>query len=128
MGHQTIILIVDDHPDFRMMMSVVLGQAGFLCLEACCAEEALERLSSDTRPDLIVTDLHMREMSGRDLLVWIRGTTYLDQVPVLLVSNDVRAEAIARDAGFDSFVDKPHLARELPVKVRALLSEHGLSN
>ncbi|MGE0175044.1 MAG: response regulator [Oligoflexales bacterium] len=128
MPSSVTVLIVDDHPDFRWLMTHVLRQEGFHCHEACCAEEALLRLASDCRPDIIVTDLHMREMSGRDLLVWIRGTKYLDQVPVLLVSNDVLAEAIARNAGFDSFVDKPHLARELPAKVRALLSGRGLSN
>ena len=123
MGNAAVVLIVDDHPDFRWLMTHVLGDAGFSCHEACCAEEALERLCSDLKPDVVVTDLHMRQMSGRDLLAQIRSNALLVEIPVLLVTNDVHIETVAREAGFDSFLDKPHLGSELVGKVHTLLRD-----
>ena len=127
MPNNVTVLIVDDHPDFRWLMTHVLRQEGFHCHEACCAEEALLRLASDCRPDIIVTDLHMGEMSGCELLMQIRSNASLGQIPVVLVTNDARIETIARESGFDSFVDKPHLGSNLVGKVHTLLqkrSEH----
>src|SRR5688572_22538762 len=102
-----IALIVDDHPDLRCLMCILLAEADFECQEACCAEEAIDLLASGTHPDLIVTDLHMKKMSGRDLLGYVRRSAEFRGVPVLLVTSDIHGERIARESGFDSFVGKP---------------------
>ena len=63
----TVVLIVDDEPDIRALLRIVLERAGYDVLEASNGADALT-LCQDREPDLILTDLLMPQMSGTDFV------------------------------------------------------------
>jgi DNA-binding response OmpR family regulator len=84
------VLLVDDHPDVRAMLSLALGRAGVAVLAACDGEDALGLIERDLdagRPivDLIVLDMMMPGLSGSDVLRALRAR-FTDLPPVLIIS------------------------------------------
>jgi DNA-binding NtrC family response regulator len=80
---RTRILVVDDEPDVREMLSVALSQAGYEVDDAADGFAALAKVSR-YRPDLVLTDLRMPGMTGVDLLERMRRIH--GDVPVILAT------------------------------------------
>ena len=101
------ILVVDDAPMFREIETVFLGRTGRI-LTACDGPEAFE-IAKRERPDLVLTDLSMREMDGDELCRKIRHDTDLRHVPVIVVTSGNSAEDHERAvrAGADCVISKP---------------------
>ena len=113
------ILIVDDDPHIREVVSFALEKAGMKVVEAADGAEGLstyEKLKSD----LIVLDINMPEMDGLDVCKEIRKTS---EVPILFLSS--RDEEIDRviglELGADDYITKPFSPRELVARVKAIL-------
>ena len=107
-------LIVDDHPLFCDALSMTLkAAAGVLEVRtADCLEKALALLAEGLRPDVVVLDLNLPDVSGLDGLV--RVTKTAGKTPVIVVSSmaDRRIIASAIKAGAAGFVPK-HSQREV---------------
>jgi CheY-like chemotaxis protein len=107
---RTTILVVDDMPDTRRLMRRVLERASLDVLEA---ENGLEGLAviRDERPDAVVLDLRMPDMSGFEVARAIRSDPDpgIASTPLLACSASVQAEVRreALDAGCDAFEGKP---------------------
>jgi CheY-like chemotaxis protein len=86
------ILIVDDQPDFRAMLTVILQRSGFQVFVAADGEEAL-RLVSEIAPDLILMDVSMPGMDGIEAAHRIRQLT---SAPILFLSALGGPETVAR--------------------------------
>jgi uncharacterized protein (TIGR02266 family) len=101
------ILVVDDAPMFREIETVFLGRTGRI-LTACDGTEALE-IARRERPDLVLTDLSMREMDGDELCRKIRHDSDLRHLPVIVVTSGNSAEEHERAvrAGADGVISKP---------------------
>ncbi|MGH7336415.1 MAG: response regulator [Myxococcota bacterium] len=101
------ILVVDDAPMFREIETVFLGRSGQI-LTACDGTEAFE-IARRERPDLVLTDLSMREMDGDELCRKIRHDVDLRHVPVIVVTSGNSAEEHERAvrAGADGVISKP---------------------
>jgi uncharacterized protein (TIGR02266 family) len=101
------ILVVDDAPMFREIETVFLARTGRI-LTACDGPEALE-IAQRERPDLLVTDLSMREMDGDELCRRIRHDGDLRHMPVIVVTSGNSAEEHERAvrAGADGVITKP---------------------
>jgi chemosensory pili system protein ChpA (sensor histidine kinase/response regulator) len=101
------ILVVDDAPMFREIETVFLGRTGRI-LTASDGGEAFE-IAQRERPDLVLTDLLMREMDGDELCRRIRHDADLRRVPVVVVTSGNSAEEHERAvrAGADGVVSKP---------------------
>ena len=80
---KTRVLVVDDEPDAREMLSAVLSQAGYEVADAADGFAALAHVSR-YRPDVVVTDLRMPGMTGVDLLQRIRRVH--GDVPVIIAT------------------------------------------
>jgi CheY-like chemotaxis protein len=93
------ILLVDDEPDLRFLLRVILEGSGHRVREAANGAEALE-LARAEKPELILTDLMMPIMDGAVLIELLRGDECLARVPVVLVSAvpepGVNADAVIR--------------------------------
>ncbi|MGL4378858.1 MAG: response regulator [Microcoleaceae cyanobacterium] len=117
------VLIVDDNPDLRRYVSHIISDSGFNVLLAKNALEGFDTAKSH-RPDLIVTDLMMPQVSGLDLIRMIRETDELRGVPVILLTakadEDTRIEGV--EQGADAYLSKPFNDRELLAEVRNLLA------
>ncbi len=113
------ILVVDDDPHIRQVISFALEKAGKKPYEARDGKEAVE-LFNKLNPDLIILDINMPEMDGLEVCKEIRKTS---DVPILFLSS--RDEEIDRIVGFeiggDDYVTKPFSPRELTARVNAIL-------
>ena len=80
------ILLVEDNFPARELMSTILGGVGYMVCTAANGAEALEKLRSPERPDLILLDLLMPVMDGWKLLAEIKRDPELASIPVLILS------------------------------------------
>jgi CheY-like chemotaxis protein len=81
-----IVLVVEDERTIREGLQELLAADGYDVIAAAGGEEALELLRAGTRPDLVVMDLMMPEVSGADLLAAMRADPALAEIPVVIVS------------------------------------------
>jgi len=86
-----LILVVDDEPDVRQYLEMVLKDAGFQVVTAGDGEEAMERIR-ENKPDFISLDLVMPRKSGHRLLKELRRDRELSRIPVLIVTAHARDE------------------------------------
>jgi DNA-binding response OmpR family regulator len=112
------ILVVDDEPKIRRIVSSYLIEEGFDVAEAHDGETALSLASPDL--DLVILDIGLPGIDGIDVLRELRSRT---DVPVILVT--ARAEETDRliglSVGADDYVTKPFSPRELVLRVKAIL-------
>ena len=102
------VLIVEDDPGGRRALRMLLEFSGFECLAAADGDEAL-RMMEERPPDIVLTDMMMPGIDGIELTRRVKGSPWLADVPVLLLTADTShavAEA-AREAGCDGLVAKP---------------------
>jgi two-component system KDP operon response regulator KdpE len=113
------ILIVDDEPQILRFLRPALEASGYAVLHATGGHEAL-RLIANAAPDLVVLDLGLPDMDGKDVIVAARQFT---QAPIVVLSaRDREAEKIAAlDLGADDYVEKPFAIGELLARLRAAL-------
>jgi two-component system, OmpR family, KDP operon response regulator KdpE len=113
------VLIVDDEPQIRRVLSTMLASNGYAVLEARSGEEALARIR-EQKTGLILLDFNLPGMSGVETCAEIRRSS---DVPIIMltVRNSERDKVRALDAGADDYVTKPFGAEELMARVRAAL-------
>ncbi len=115
------ILIVDDEPDLRQLVTFNLREAGFE-VDAVGSGQAGLALASKTRPAVIVLDLMLPDMPGTDVCRQLRADPVLADTAVLMLT--ARGDEVDRLLGFevgaDDYVIKPFSVRELVMRVRAL--------
>jgi len=114
---EPLVLIVDDDAPVARMVAATLGLEGFQTLVAHNGREALDCLDG-TSPDLIVLDLQMPVMDGRECFAELRSRGVLTPVVILSAYG---AEAAQRELGADSFIAKPFDPDDLVGMLRKLL-------
>lgn len=115
-----LILVVDDDPENRRFMKSVLEKAGARVESAESVPAALTACARGL-PDLILTDISMPELDGRDLLGWIREAQ-TRHVPVVGVS--AFDERVVNEVGqFDDFLRKPLDPFDLVARLERLVRE-----
>ena len=123
------ILVVDDEPPIREMIRLALELDGNHCLEAGSATEALP-LIVDERPDLILLDWMMPEISGLELLRRLKRDEGTQEIPVIMLTAKTEEQSAVNglDAGADDYINKPFRPRELLSRIRAILRRSDKSN
>jgi two-component system KDP operon response regulator KdpE len=113
------ILVIDDEFQITRVLKRSLGAHRYDVRTAADGESGLD-LFNDFRPDLVITDLSMPEMSGIEVCRKIRLSS---EVPIIVLSvkGDERVKVEALDAGADDYVTKPFGMNELLARVRASL-------
>ena len=112
------ILVVDDEPALREALVEALESDGFRVVSAADGREALVRFRAD-RPDLVLLDLMLPELSGIEVCRIIRAES---SVPiVMLTAKDSELDkVVGLELGADDYVTKPFSLRELAARIRAL--------
>lgn len=102
------ILAVDDEPDIRLLMEILLQHQGYRVLVAGTGEEALE-LIADAKPDAVLLDIFLPGISGWQVAERLLATGTLPRLPVLMLSAhaDPNANHRAEDLGCRGFITKP---------------------
>lgn len=119
------LLIVDDSPAMRAFIRRVIDISGFpaeACLEAGNGREALEILRQSW-VDVILTDINMPEMNGKELLRIIEEDDVLRGIPVLVVSTDATRQRMAqmRAMGARGYLSKPFSPEQLREQLDEML-------
>jgi DNA-binding response OmpR family regulator len=111
------VLVVDDDETMRALVRRLVEVAGASIAEAATGEEALRALYAE-RPDIVVLDIDLPSLDGRQVLERIRQLT---DVPVLMLSghDDELEKVRALQAGADDYVTKPFGAQELLARLQA---------
>lgn len=114
------ILIVDDEPPIRKLLRVGLSAQAYAVSEAMNAKVAMELAVSD-KPDLIILDLGLPDMSGHDLLAKWRGEGMTLPIVILSSRTDEAGIVKALELGADDYVTKPFGMSELGARIRVAL-------
>jgi two-component system KDP operon response regulator KdpE len=113
------VLIVDDEPQIRRLLTITLEANGYRVLSALTGREGLI-LAAQHRPDLVILDIGLPDLSGQEVLRQLREWS---QTPVIVLSvlDDEKGKVAALDAGADDYVTKPFNSDELLARLRAAL-------
>jgi putative two-component system response regulator len=121
------IMVVEDDPAIRHVLSELLTALGHAVVTAESAEKAVALLEVIS-PDLVITDVHMGAMSGVELCARIKGDPRYELTPVVMLTAvaDIDARVAGLAAGADDFFPKPVDFKELRARLGALLRVKGL--
>ena len=121
--NQSKILIVDDDPNIREVLSVLLGSEGYIVSQAEDGTAALEIIHDDKDIDLVILDIMMPGMSGVEVCARIREKS---KVPVLFLTakSQEQDKVDAYTEGGDDYLVKPFSQTELLMKVKSQLRRY----
>jgi adenylate cyclase len=122
-GESAWILVVDDDPVNRQMLTRLLEQDGYRVDTAPDGLRGLEMLQADPF-DVVLLDLVMPEIDGYEVLTRIKGDAALKHIPVLMITavDDVASAARCIEAGAEDYLPKPFDAVVLRARITASLS------
>ena len=120
MTRNPLILLVDDEEAITNNLSPFLERSGYRVIVAVNGEEALERIG-ETNPDLVVMDVLMPKMDGREALRRLRQMDNWTPLILLTQVGEAYERAMALEEGADDYLNKPFDPHELVARIRAVL-------
>ena len=120
------ILIVDDTKDILQVVSQRLKSWGYVVLTANSGEEGL-KVASEQLPDLILLDIMMPKMKGRDVCAHLKSDPITKQIPVIFLTALVLSDHVKAglDLGAEDYIVKPFEPEELKDRIRVCLLRHS---
>jgi putative two-component system response regulator len=116
------MLVVDDEPQNRRVLSRLLTEQGYVVQTASAGEEALEMLEASAA-DILLLDVQMPGLDGFEVCRRVKENPRTRLTPVVLVTgldaHEHRLKGI--NAGADEFISKPYNIEELKARIRSLL-------
>jgi CheY-like chemotaxis protein len=118
------ILVVDDSPTIRKLLTYVLRRKDYIIAEAEDGIDAMEKLSH-IQVDLVLVDLNMPNMDGIEFAKTLRSNYYYMDTPIIMLTTttDDNLKKNALEAGVNLFLNKPIQPNILLYKVESLLKE-----
>ena len=121
------ILIVDDDPNIREVVSVLLGSEGYAVDQAEGGDEALEKVYADRSIDLVILDIMMPKLDGFSACKEIKK---IQDVPIIMLS--ARGEEYDKlfgfELGIDDYIVKPFSPKELMARINVVLDRRNSSS
>ncbi|HXM78801.1 MAG TPA: EAL domain-containing protein [Thermoanaerobaculia bacterium] len=120
------ILIVDDDEDILLIVQTILASAGYSAMTARNGREGVDT-AIELRPDLILLDVMMPELSGWEVCTTLKNAPETRQIPIVMltVKSEIRDLITGMQVGADDYITKPFTRRKLLSTVRKLLDERG---
>lgn len=118
----TKILLCEDDPTMSSLLTTLLEYEGYVVLshEGCINFEGLLDIVRQENPDIMLIDVHLRQLNGFDLLRMIRQDPDLRQ-PRILMSSGMDMGMESHVEGADGFLLKPYMPEELIQKIQDIL-------
>ncbi|MFN8391933.1 MAG: response regulator [Bdellovibrionota bacterium] len=119
------IIVADDDLTSRSILVNVARSEGHMTIETSSGARAWDLLSDNSDIDCLITDMMMPELSGRELIMLIRGTEHYKRLPIILVSAVVTLNEISDilERGASRFLAKPVNTAHLREYLNALIGE-----
>ena len=119
------ILAVDDEPDLRALLRILLKNKGYEVLEPASGQEAVDLVRSEPRIDLVIMDIMMPGLNGVQACAEIRR---FSTVPMLFLTakSQLSDKAEAYASGGDDYLAKPFSQNELMMKVESLTRRYRI--
>jgi two-component system KDP operon response regulator KdpE len=114
------ILIVDDEPPIRKLLKVGLSTQNYEVVEAGNGRTAIEMVRSE-KPDLIILDLGLPDISGHDILAQWRAESLPLPIVILSSRTDEAGIVQALELGADDYITKPFGMNELVARIRVAM-------
>lgn len=119
------LLVVEDDRDLREVLSESLRLEGYDVMEAVDGADALERLLGGASPALVILDLIMPRMDGRQLLAAMRADGALAEIPVVLVTGTPPRDLVGE---VQAMLKKPVGIEELLASIRTCINAGGAAD
>ncbi|MCL2111356.1 MAG: response regulator transcription factor [Clostridiales bacterium] len=117
------ILIIEDDPSIRELVTWNLSEEGYGCVSACDGREGLEQVRSEA-PDLILLDLMLPVMGGFEVVKELRRDGVGTPIIMLTAKNEEADKVIGLEFGADDYITKPFGVRELKARIKAVLRRY----
>ncbi len=119
------ILVVDDEPNYLVVLSELLKDEGFEVITAQKGEDGF-KVVQDTDLDLVITDMRMPGMDGLELLKAVKS--YNKDLPVIMITafGEVEKAVVAMKAGAYNYLAKPFNNEELLLNIRKAIEHYSL--
>ena len=116
------VLVIEDHPDQRELLAIVLQREGYRVVTAANGIEALEKLSTET-VNIALSDIMMPKMDGFELINRIRSDPALKTIYLILITARIQEGDRVRglDLGADDYITKPFEPEALLLTVQKYL-------
>lgn len=116
---KSTILIVEDDPQIRKMLEIVLDASDYKVVTSDCGKQGI-RMSASVKPDLVLLDLGLPDIDGKEVIAAIREWS---QMPVIILSVRSSDDEIvaALNLGADDYVTKPFSTEVLLARIAANL-------
>jgi len=120
------VLVVDDDPTQRRLIQAVLEREGFAVVHAENGDDAVQRLMSGAKVDVVLLDLMMPGLSGQDTLSEMRARGFNQPVIVVTATGGIETVVQAMQAGAVDFFVKPAAPERILVSIRNALNMGAL--
>jgi len=119
---QPRILVVEDDPDLRKILRAVLLREGYTVDTAGDGEEGLAIIETE-QPDLLLLDVMMPRMDGKELCRLLKANSRTSQIPIIMLTamSESDDKVGGLDMGANDYITKPYEQRELLMRVKNLL-------
>ncbi len=126
---QKTILVVDDTTDILLVVGRRLQSWGYEALTADSGEEGL-RIAEEKIPDLILLDIMMPRMKGRDVCARLKADPKTKHIPIIFLTALGLADHIkaGMDLGGEDYIVKPFEPAELKERISIVLARHTTNN
>jgi len=121
------IMIIDDCDMMRKFLEMYCTKLGKVSAFNN-VEDALDNLSIETLPDIIILDLNLPGLNGKDLMKKLYDLDLFKKISILVLSGDTRIETKIEclEMGAEDYLTKPFHPKELMLRIKSLLNKRSL--
>lgn len=120
------VLVVEDNELNMKLFCDLLDAFGYKTVESRDGLKAID-LAREHKPDLIIMDIQLPEVSGLDLTRWIKDDSAINQIPIMAVTAFAmrQDERLVREAGCEAYMSKPIQMKAFISEVKKLTNPRG---
>ncbi len=115
------ILVIDDDPGISEALELILIEEGYE-VQTVDNGEYIYEMSDGNLPDLILLDLLLSGIDGREVVKKLKSEDLTKNIPVIMMSAHPKADKSVKDAGADDFIPKPFDLNELVKRIKKHLN------
>ena len=119
-------LIIEDNPDNMVLITRLLGKAGYLTIQAVTGMDGFD-MALHERPDFIILDIQLPDMDGTEVLARIRGSEIGNSIKVIAMTSYAmsgdREKLLA--AGCDGYIEKPIDPARVISQIKSLIGDEN---